>query len=102
MHLHLTVLQDNVREGENPTQAVLFNPQRTEFRWNADFSAFWPIPLRWWDDASYIAYQGDCGDDGYEEDVILPPPTDTIPAPPDMPVCDTIPCPPLFEDDIPF
>lgn len=95
MHLHLTVIQPNVREGENPTQAHLFNPQRTEYRWNADFSAFYPIPLRWWDDASYIAYQGYCGDEDDMDDnegETLPPP----------PVHDTIPAPPLEYDPIPF
>lgn len=62
MHLHLVVLQDNVAEGTDPSQACLWNPRRTEFVWNDSFTAFRPIPLRWWDDASYIAYQADCGD----------------------------------------
>ena len=43
-------------------RAIEFNPQRTEYRWNDDFSGFIPIKLRWWDDASYIAYQSDCGE----------------------------------------
>lgn len=47
-------------------RTVEYNANRYEFRWNDDFSGFIPIKLRWWDDASYIAYQSDCGDDGYE------------------------------------
>jgi len=34
-----------------------FNPVRTDFRWTADFAAFLPVHLRWWDDVSYAAYQ---------------------------------------------
>lgn len=41
-----------------------FNPMRTEFRWSADFAAFLPVRLRWWDAASYAAYQA--GDDAHE------------------------------------
>lgn len=40
----------------------LFNPERWDFRWNHDYSIVTCVALRWWDDASYIAYQGDCGD----------------------------------------
>jgi len=48
--LHLAIV------GQNPP----FNPERFDFAWNADFSAYRPLRLKWWDDASYIAYQ--CGD----------------------------------------
>lgn len=56
MKTHLTVIQDS--EGRSQA-ASLGNPNRVEFRWNDDFSAFQIIPLRWWDDTSYIAYQCD-------------------------------------------
>lgn len=57
-HLHLVVLQSNVDANTEPSQASrLYNPSRTEFAWNQDFTAFRPVPLRWWDDASYVAYQ---------------------------------------------
>lgn len=36
-----------------------FNPDRFDFRWNADYTEFCPVRLRWWDDASYAAWQGD-------------------------------------------
>jgi hypothetical protein len=35
------------------------NPVRYDFRWNEDFSAAQIIRRRWWDETSYIAYQGD-------------------------------------------
>jgi len=37
-----------------------YDPRRHDFAWNADFTYFIPLPLKWWDDESYIAYQ--CGD----------------------------------------
>jgi hypothetical protein len=43
--------------------AVLFNPNRYSFKWNEDYSMFQATPLLWWDDASYIAYQGDQQED---------------------------------------
>lgn len=36
-----------------------YNPLRYQFVWNEDYSLFQAIPLRWWDDSSYIRYQGD-------------------------------------------
>ena len=41
------------------TNLVLFDPDRYSFRWNADYTAFHQIPLLWYDDATYIDYQGD-------------------------------------------
>lgn len=57
MTVHLNVLHPT--DGKtNPSQAArLYNPQRFDFRWNDDFTAFQPLPLTWWDDASYLAYQ---------------------------------------------
>lgn len=43
-----------------------YNAARYDFEWSEDFAAFRPIRLAWWDDASYAAYQSDCGD--YERD----------------------------------
>lgn len=34
-----------------------FNPIRHDFRWTADYAAFVPVALLWWDDASYRAHQ---------------------------------------------
>lgn len=48
-----------------------FPVSRHDYVWNADYTAARPVLLMWWDDASYLAYQGDCGDD-YEEPVNLP------------------------------
>ena len=57
--LHLAVIQPNANPEREPTQASrLFNPVRHDFSWNKDFTAFRPLALRWWDDASYAAYQG--------------------------------------------
>jgi hypothetical protein len=97
MHLHLAVLQPNVGEGEEPTQASrLFSPRTHDFAWNDTFTAFRPLPLKWWDDASYIAYQaGDNYPDDYSEEGDYP----TLPPPP---LPDTIPAPPLEDDNIPF
>jgi hypothetical protein len=36
-----------------------YDPNRYEFRWNEDFTAAEVIPLRWFDNVSYIKYQGD-------------------------------------------
>lgn len=33
------------------------SPVTHDFRWNADFTECDAIPLTWWDDASYEAYQ---------------------------------------------
>lgn len=56
--LHLAVLQPIVSEDREPTQVgALCNPQRTEVVWNDTFTAFRLVALKWWDDASYIAYQ---------------------------------------------
>lgn len=52
-HLHLTVLQ-----AHTPHQATALGcPQRNEFVWNDDFTAFRIVALNWWDDQSYIDYQ---------------------------------------------
>ncbi len=55
-------------EGFFPAAIVeqFFHVSRYDFVWNADYTAARPVPMQWWDDASYMAYQGDCGDD-YEE-----------------------------------
>jgi len=56
MSLHLNVLHNTV--AGNPSSASrIFSPYRHEFRWNDDFTAYYPIVLKWWDDASYLAYQ---------------------------------------------
>lgn len=34
-----------------------FDPNRFDIRWNQTFTKFRAIPLQWWDDASYAAYQ---------------------------------------------
>jgi hypothetical protein len=34
-----------------------YDPNRFDFVWNEDFSEAQVVPLRWHDDASYIAYQ---------------------------------------------
>jgi hypothetical protein len=39
-----------------------YNPERCDFRWNADHTECDVIPLLWWDDASYAEYQ--CYDGG--------------------------------------
>jgi hypothetical protein len=36
-----------------------FNPDQFDIRWNADYTLAEVTPLAWWDDASYLAYQGD-------------------------------------------
>lgn len=36
-----------------------FNPDRFEFRWNEDYTEFQLVPVRWWDDLSYIRYQSE-------------------------------------------
>ncbi len=42
-------------------EAYQWNPERFLFRWNGDYTKFQLIPLGWWDDASYRAYQArDC------------------------------------------
>ncbi len=63
--LHLNVVHEQADPNESPSSAArLFNPARFDFRWNDDYTAFRPIRLRWWDDASYARYQS--GDDGGE------------------------------------
>lgn len=54
--VHLNVIQ---KDGTSNVVA-LANPHRQDVRWNADYTAFQVRDLRWWDDASYIAYQADC------------------------------------------
>lgn len=55
---------EEIDAGYLPAARVFeFNPNRYEFCWNDDFSGFIPCKLRWWDDASYAAYQADCGED---------------------------------------
>lgn len=61
MSLHLNVLHEVSSEDQDPSSVSrLFNPYRYDFYWNKDCTAYRPIALQWWDDASYIAYQ--CGD----------------------------------------
>ena len=67
MATHLMVLGNH--EAGN---AGLFNPNRYSFRWNPDFTAFEPILLRYWDDASYIADQS--RDHGAEVEQPIPSP----------------------------
>jgi hypothetical protein len=40
-------------------QAAEYNPDHFDLRWNADYTAFEPVRLRWTDDASYARRQGD-------------------------------------------
>lgn len=89
--LHLTVLQSNPSPDSDPTQAVvLYDSLRHEFVWNNDFSAFRAVRLKWWDDASYIAYQAS-DNDGEEltERMVLP-------------VAPVLPPAPAADDDILF
>lgn len=51
--IHLDRIQVENNEHKN------YNPERYDFRWNKDYTECDVIPLRWWDDASYIQYQGD-------------------------------------------
>lgn len=44
-------------------QAPAFDPDRYEYRWNRDYTAYRVIKLRWHDDASYAAYQASDLDD---------------------------------------
>ena len=65
-HLHLVVIQNTAAAlpNEEPTQiSRIWNPDRFDFRWNADYTAFRPIALASWDEASYVRYQSD--DDHY-------------------------------------
>lgn len=64
-NLHLNVIHDTFgRDESNSSAARLFSPRTNDFAWNDDFTAFKALPLKWWDDASYIAYQTrDCCDD---------------------------------------
>jgi len=55
MRLHLKMLGSDLGE--------LFAPESHDFRWNKDYTAFWPVRCRWADDASYAAYQGSDLDD---------------------------------------
>jgi hypothetical protein len=34
-----------------------YDPERYDFFWNKDFTAVKIVPLTWWDDKSYLAYQ---------------------------------------------
>lgn len=34
-----------------------YDPDRYDFRWNADYTEVTVVPLLWWDDNSYAAYQ---------------------------------------------
>jgi hypothetical protein len=57
-----------VRGGWYPKSMVKqFSPQRNDFHWNANFTKFKPMPLRWWDDSSYARYQSDDGDYGIDQ-----------------------------------
>ena len=39
---------------------------RSDYHWNKDYTAYWVSRARWYDDASYIAYQSeDCDDHGW-------------------------------------
>lgn len=44
-------------------EASSFDPDRYSFEWTADYAAFRARPLRWFDDASYAAYQAADGSD---------------------------------------
>lgn len=50
---------EQVKNGEHEK----YSPQRHDFYWNEEDGSVRVIALLWWDDASYIAYQSDCGDD---------------------------------------
>lgn len=41
-----------------------------DFSWNHDYTAYRALPCRWWDDASYAAYQSDNGDE-YEFEAVI-------------------------------
>lgn len=58
----LTVAEFEARLSEFPSD-------RFEFYWDLDWQQVTVVPLKWWDDASYRAYQTDCGADyGPEEE----------------------------------
>lgn len=95
--LHLAVIQHVAGPEGGLTQTSLWSPQRTEFVWTTDFTAFRPVALKWWDDASYVAYELDAvdtGQAGYGEE--YPPVTSerSAPARQDATVD--------FDDEIPF
>ncbi len=70
MKLHLVVLSNGGSEPSSRQCAALYSCQRNDFWWNDDFTAFRAIPLQWWDDASYLAYQV-AGLDDYEREVVV-------------------------------
>lgn len=51
--VHLTVIQI-----DGTTNAKLVYSYSTEVIWNKDYSSFRPSHLLWWDDISYVNYQG--------------------------------------------
>ncbi len=58
---------NSLPEGWFSAEAVeQYDPNRYDFDWNDDFTAFRPLALTWWDDASYLDYQSRCGDEGYD------------------------------------
>ena len=46
----------------------VYNPDRFAFRWNADFTEVDIVPLKWWDDSSYAAYQASDPGGEYEDE----------------------------------
>lgn len=51
--LHLAVIQPIIERVVPPC----WNPERFDFYWNDDYTAFRLVRLSWWDEASYAAYQ---------------------------------------------
>lgn len=47
--------KEQVQQGEHHR----FDPDRHEFQWDADFSECVVVTLDWWDESSYLKYQGD-------------------------------------------
>lgn len=46
-----------------------YDPGSHDFRWNADYSEVIVIPLRYWSDATYAAYQSEDGFDADDQEI---------------------------------
>jgi hypothetical protein len=48
---------EDIHQWHDASELDGFGPVCNEFIWNANFSKFRVIPLRWWDEPSYLKYQ---------------------------------------------
>lgn len=62
------MIDKNGREWFPASRCDEFDPETHDFYWNEDYTFFYPSRLLWWDDASYRAYQSDCGDSDCNND----------------------------------